>query len=640
MFAGIVVERDPLKLENLPQGLITYIQDAGALAAIALVIWLIFHFAVWRKPPNPEDRSRGLSGLLFKLALAVSFVAYVVFFAMLGLDRTSAGFGPHRRTMYRIATYGLTIGGGAALLALLIPFLADVVWFRGRRIWALARLSFKEAIRRKVLWVFLALLVVLLFSSWFIQSKSEDQVRTYVQIVSFSMSALLLLIAALLAAFGIPTDMRSQTIHTILTKPVERFEVVLGRFLGYMALMTLVLIAVSGVSLLYVLRGIDPDAAAESLKAREYLVGDLEFEGTKERNRATNVGKESDYRTYIYGPSPGDPTQYAVWKFKDLRSLADRKKVRTEFTFDIYRTTKGRINEGVFITLFVQTAGFDPGQKQAYDNERRKEKQKPGADADEIDDRLAQKYGCFEVPSKEIRNLHTYAIDIPGGIFKRAVEDAAQRRPATSPGESEVPPLAIKVKCDSRTQYVGVAKHDLYFRLDEDDPTGRADRLRFMWNYAKGQMGLWFRLCLVVGIAVAWSTYLSGLISFLATAFLYLGGACREFIKSIGEGTAPVGGPFESGYRLALRDLGAAMDETTAFRVVSFTDDIIRFVLRRVMTVLPNLDHFDLSMYVAEGFNISADQLTMTGLLMLGYLLVCMLAGYYLMKSREIASTM
>jgi hypothetical protein len=639
MFAGIFFERDPLKLENLPEALIWYIQDAGGLAAIALVVWLIFYFAIWRKP-NPDDRPRGPSVRLFKLTLAVAFLAYAIFGVMLVLDQSSTGLGAHRRQMYRLATYGLTIGGGAALLAVMIPFLADMVWFRWRRIWALARLSFKEAIRRKVLWVFLALLVVLLFSSWFIQSKSEDQVRTYVQIVSFSMSALLLLVAALLAAFGIPTDMRSQTIHTILTKPVERFEVVLGRFLGYMALMTLVLIAVSGVSLLYVLRGIDPDAAAESLKARETMVGDLEFEGTKERNKGTNVGREWDYRTYIYGPSPGEPTQWAVWKFHDIGSLADRKKVRTEFNFDIYRTTKGRVNEGVFVTMFVHTAGFDPGQKQAYDNERRKEKQKPGANAEEIDDRLALKYGCFELPSKEIHNLHTYPVDIPGGIFKKAVEDAAQRRPVTSPGESEIPPLAVKVKCESRTQYVGVAKYDLYFRLDEDDPTGRADRVRFMWNYAKGQMGLWCRLCLVVGVAVAWSTYLSGLISFLATSFLYLGGVCREFIKSIGEGTAPVGGPFESGYRLALRDLGAPMDETTAYRVVNATDQVVRFILRRVMSVLPDVDRFDLSLNVAEGFNIPSGQLAMTCLMVLGYLLLCALAGYYLMKWREIASTM
>src|SRR5262249_32482302 len=334
-------------------------------------------------------------------------VAYFVFACMWLLEKTAMGTGPHRRTLFRIAETCLTLAGACALLVVLLPFTANMVRFRARRIWGLAKLSFKEAVRRRVLWVFLALLLVLLFASWFIQSKSEDQVRTYVQVVSFSMSVLLLVVAALLASFGIPTDMKQQTIHTILTKPVERFEVVLGRFLGYIGLLTLILVVVSAVSLLYVLRGIDPDAAYESLKARETMFGDLEFEGTKDRDKATNVGKPWEYRTYIFGPEPQQPTQCGVWQFTDLKSLADRKKVRCEFTFDIYRTTKGRINEGVFCTFFVQTAGFDPSQKQAYDNERRAERQKPGADFEEIDNRLAEKYGCFELASKEIRNLHT-----------------------------------------------------------------------------------------------------------------------------------------------------------------------------------------------------------------------------------------
>ena len=48
------------------------------------------------------------------------------------------------------------------------------------------------------------------------------------------MNILLLFPAALLAAFSIPNDIKNQNIYTIVTKPVERFEIVLGRFLGYL----------------------------------------------------------------------------------------------------------------------------------------------------------------------------------------------------------------------------------------------------------------------------------------------------------------------------------------------------------------------------------------------------------------------
>jgi hypothetical protein len=161
-----------------------------------------------------------------------------------------------------------------------------------------------------------------------------------------------------------------------------------------------------------------------------------------------------------------------------------------------------------------------------------------------------------------------------------------------------------------------------------------------MWNYTKGQTGLWLRLGLVVGLCVSVSTCLSGLISFLAAAFVYLGGVLREFIKGIAEGTGATGGPFEAGYRLALRDLGGPLDETTPFKFVSYSDDVYRWIVRLFMNVLPDVDRFELSNNVAEGFSITGDRLGATTLLLVCYVLVCAVAAYYLMKWREIASNM
>src|SRR5437764_685047 len=73
-----------------------------------------------------------------------------------------------------------------------------------------------------------ALLLVFLFVSLFIDTKPSYQVRTYVHVVFWSMTFLLLFTTVLLASFSIPNDIKQQTIHTIVTKPVERFEVLLG----------------------------------------------------------------------------------------------------------------------------------------------------------------------------------------------------------------------------------------------------------------------------------------------------------------------------------------------------------------------------------------------------------------------------
>src|SRR5205807_1755063 len=197
-----------------------------------------------------------------------------------------------------------------------LPFARNLTRLRLRRIFALAKLSFKEAVRRRALYASSGLLLVFLFGSWFIDTKPADQVRTYVQVVFWSMTFLLLFTSVLLASFSIPNDIKQQTIHTIVTKPVERFEVLLGRFLGFLTLMTLVLLLMTAVSLLYVLRGIKQEAAEESLKARVPLYGELRFENTGDEKKATNVGREWDYRSYITGSQKGQPPQIARWDFR------------------------------------------------------------------------------------------------------------------------------------------------------------------------------------------------------------------------------------------------------------------------------------------------------------------------------------
>ena len=152
------------------------------------------------------------------------------------------------------------------------PFLGHMSRLRWRRVWAIAQVTFKEAVRRRILWLFAFMLIFFLFASWFLDSKPENQVRDYVGAIALAMAILLLIPAALLGAFGIPTDLNNQTIHTIVTKPVERFEIYLGRFLGIMQLMTLILLVMTAVSLLYLVRGVSPEAERESLRARVPLL--------------------------------------------------------------------------------------------------------------------------------------------------------------------------------------------------------------------------------------------------------------------------------------------------------------------------------------------------------------------------------
>ena len=70
------------------------------------------------------------------------------------------------------------VGGLFALLGIGQPFVLSLGRLRFRRIWALAKLAFKEAVRSRVFWVFLVFLIPFLFpAKWFFPIKPEDELR-------------------------------------------------------------------------------------------------------------------------------------------------------------------------------------------------------------------------------------------------------------------------------------------------------------------------------------------------------------------------------------------------------------------------------------------------------------------------------
>jgi hypothetical protein len=408
--------------------------------------------------------------------------------------------------------------------------------------------------------------------------------------------------------------------------------------------MTLILAVMTGVSLLWFIRAVDPDAANESFKARVPLYGaKLEFEGTESKEKGTNVGKEWDYRSYVSGKmAPGDPPQYAIWSFPELpAALTKRDKARCEFNFDVYRTTKGQENRGVFCTFRFETRNWDRSleKEEQYKVEMRKERESnPGEPEFSIANRLAKKHGYYELPAKEVVNFHTLFVDVPPGLIENALEDKSGSPTGKSASADAKPPLRVRVECISRTQFLGMAKYDLYFRLD--NPESGGDQWLFGLNFFKGAGGLWLRLCLVIAVAVSLSTYLTGIISFLTTLALYGAGMSREFIETLSEGKVVGGGPAEAFMRLVTREtLVSELEKTATLQVATGYDVLFKWFVRRVLNMIPDVDRFDFADRIREGFDVSGGQLSLNFLLLVGYALPWAVLAYYLMKSREVAAS-
>ena len=111
------------------------------------------------------------------------------------------------------------------------------------RIWAIALNTFREAVRIRVLYGILVLILgVNLIAFVFGKMAATDGVRVARDFGLAGISFLGSLTAVALGVFLLYTEVQRRTIHSIVSKPIERWEFVVGKYVG----MALVLSALVG----------------------------------------------------------------------------------------------------------------------------------------------------------------------------------------------------------------------------------------------------------------------------------------------------------------------------------------------------------------------------------------------------------
>jgi Cu-processing system permease protein len=156
-----------------------------------------------------------------------------------------------------------------------------------KKIWILARMTFLEAIRRRIVLtgLVLGILFLIIFSIGFRMISTEvandgltrtDMMARVMQneMSSFMLNAGLYAVAflsvamgALLSADSLAGEISSGTIQTILTKPIRRSDVVLGKWLGFAGLLALYLLLMAGGTVLiaYIVSGYLPPNVLKAL---------------------------------------------------------------------------------------------------------------------------------------------------------------------------------------------------------------------------------------------------------------------------------------------------------------------------------------------------------------------------------------
>lgn len=534
----------------------------------------------------------------------------------------------------------------------------DIVRISPRRVLALARLAVKESIRRRVVVVFAVFIVLLLFAGWYLDQESIDPARLYLDFVLTATSYLVILLALFLSALSLPADFKSHTIYTVVTKPVRASEIVLGRIVGFTAIITFLLLVMGTISYAFVQRGL--------AHTHQLSVDDLRpvagatpgkpagFQGLTSRNNShrhkvfidpaghgrvemeqrhwhTLLEKKKEDKTYQLGPEEGmllaRVPVYGTLKFLDRAGAPSEKGINVGDEW-MYRSF---IEGGSQATAIWTFDGITPDQfPNGLPIEMTIEvfRTYKGTITKGVPGSLVVQNPKTGLKSAEqIFESKEFAVDvhhIPVELDSRSGHKLDLFKDLASDGK-----VNICLQCAAPGQTFGVARADMYLRASDAS---------FAMNFAKGYLGIWLQALLVIAVGVMFSTFLSGPVAMIATLGTLIGGLFNDFMYRLATQQTFGGGPTESLKRLISQTgITAEMEPGLSTTVVRTLDQPAEFVLWLLSHVLPSFGQFSFSGYVSNGFDIPGSTILAYTCRAFAFLLPVFVLAYLCMKNREVA---
>ena len=485
-----------------------------------------------------------------------------------------------------------------------LDFFVQIVHISPRRIWSLSVLTIRESLRQKILFVFIIFAVLFMFAGWFLAGAADRpdlQVQSYIDFVLKAISWLVIPIMLLLACWSLPEDIRLRTIHTVVTKPVYRIEIVMGRMLGFTVLGTAILLVMGGVGYIWINRQV-PDSAKESLVSKVPIYGDISFTNREGAPAVSgiNVGDVWMYRSYIEGATKAR----AIYKFEGVdESDAIDDKLNLQASFEAFRTHKGDMEKGGILyelTFVNEDKGLRVDTSPMINKEYTENRL-------QIDRKLSQKKNEGEADQEVV----TY------DIFDDLVDKDGN--------------LTVEVACLEAGQLLGMARPDLFIRTPDRS---------FMVGYSKAILGIWLPMVLVIMLGVTVSCFVKGPVAILTTfTVVMVGFMSKEYMNEILSGKMQASGAIEAWYRLLTHmNSQTELPNGPVKGIIVVVDGGIRNFLWLCQQIIPNFGIFsNMREYVIKGFDVSWSAALLPGLLTTAaYILPCLLISFYSLKLREL----
>lgn len=599
--------------QKLPESMGWLPSTLGLVGGALVFLWVEARlWSILRRGGKPGDRR-----LLIAMHGAL-LAGFAVSFLMILAGGGPAGLRQQWRNGFVWGgRLGATYMGLVVLVRVVGLLLPEILAIRWRRLYAIAWQCWTEAFRRMwAPWVVLVLFAVILaFTSWFLEPpRPAEMGRLYVGTLMLFCSLLLTVLVVILAPISLPNDVRQQTIYTIVSKPVRRLELIWGRMIGYMSLVTVLLMVFGAISLFYYYRQVgaairqeqalvrqaekenkkefadqhreQANQLATRMRARVPIHGSLLFFDSKgtQKQKGIDVGIELPTRSFVEGATPSR----ALWRYgRGVVNPRNRNEIldipvpvddllepgTIEYLENRLYTLQDEVamareaGAGGSRAADVKTQASRAAAAEA--EARRVEPQLENLRKRERELRAAGK-------RKEADALHSRRIklEMTFNVYRTTKGELGEPvlaslvvtnpRPGVPPHRAVLPireyytnrhTMPASILAGSRgnlTIEVKCLTANQYLGMAEDDLILLSSEGRFGPNFIRGLFGIWLQAMVLTAIGVCAGTFLSWPVALLATIFFFLAGNIGfAALQQFALSAEMIGGgPFESLIRM------------------------------------------------------------------------------------------
>ncbi|MDI6732843.1 MAG: hypothetical protein QME51_03245 [Planctomycetota bacterium] len=407
---------------------------------------------------------------------------------------------------------------------------------------AIVLLTYRESLRKKVLFVLLVFCAGLFVTAFFFPAISEEaKIKLLISWTLQSITFFAVLIAIFLSAVSIPSDIENKRMFLILAKPLSKETIIIGRLVGFIFTLFVIVLIMSLAGAGYIRLVSTFLSQGMATPASRIGASDFYFFSPSVVEGRTEEGGVEKWEATL----EGEEDNFAAWKFSNLTKYHIPATDYTDDNVMVELNLKagegmGKISSEILVRI------INPTTKEAINKKVEVVYKKP-----------------------ERVSFPKHLIDAVGDV-------------------------KVYIYRLNPNSHISVEPKSVILLLSPTFP------LWFEWNFFLSTGVIFLQVVLVLIFCVCCSSFLSGPVNIFLNMFLYFCGSGMNFLQdSLSDMKLSIAQQIK---RLSLAEISGQIQRQSEGEIPLFLMQTSDIILDNVLYLIPDFSRFDTSNFLLKGY--------------------------------------